>query len=76
MALSNLGFIVAHGDDAASFLHGQMSQDMTNQPSNQARLAAYCSAKGRMLASMVVVVNFVVDLLYAVIDPRVKASDI
>lgn len=51
MALSNLGFIVAHGDDAASFLHGQMSQDMANQPSNQARLAAYCSAKGRMLAS-------------------------
>lgn len=51
VALSNLGFIVAHGDEAASFLHGQMSQDMTNQPSNQARLAAYCSAKGRMLAS-------------------------
>jgi peptide/nickel transport system permease protein len=25
---------------------------------------------------MVVVVNFVVDMLYAVIDPRVKASDI
>lgn len=29
-----------------------------------------------LLASMVVVVNFVVDLLYAVIDPRVQASDI
>ncbi len=29
-----------------------------------------------LLASMVVVVNFVDDLLYAVIDPRVKASDI
>ena len=29
-----------------------------------------------LLAAMVVVVNFVVDLLYAVIDPRVKASDI
>jgi peptide/nickel transport system permease protein len=29
-----------------------------------------------LLATMVVVVNFVVDLLYAVIDPRVKASDI
>ena len=28
------------------------------------------------LATMVVVVNFVVDVLYAVIDPRVKASDI
>ena len=29
-----------------------------------------------LLASMVVVVNFIVDVLYAVIDPRVKASDI
>ncbi|HWI83866.1 ABC transporter permease [Ramlibacter sp.] len=29
-----------------------------------------------LLAAMVVTVNFVVDLLYAAIDPRVKASDI
>ena len=29
-----------------------------------------------LLAVMVIVVNFVVDVLYAVIDPRVKASDI
>ncbi|MDR2325213.1 MAG: ABC transporter permease [Acidovorax sp.] len=29
-----------------------------------------------LLATMVIVVNFVVDLLYAVIDPRVQASDI
>ncbi|CAN5549112.1 ABC transporter permease [soil metagenome] len=29
-----------------------------------------------LLADMVVIVNFVVDVLYAVIDPRVKASDI
>lgn len=29
-----------------------------------------------LLATMVVVVNFVVDLLYALIDPRLKASDI
>ena len=29
-----------------------------------------------LLAAMVIVVNFVVDVLYAVIDPRVKASDI
>ena len=29
-----------------------------------------------LLATMVIVVNFVVDVLYAVIDPRVKASDI
>jgi peptide/nickel transport system permease protein len=29
-----------------------------------------------LLAAMVVMVNFAVDMLYAVIDPRVKASDI
>lgn len=29
-----------------------------------------------LLATLVIVVNFVVDLLYAVIDPRIKASDI
>jgi peptide/nickel transport system permease protein len=29
-----------------------------------------------LLAVMVIVVNFVVDVLYAVIDPRVKASDL
>jgi peptide/nickel transport system permease protein len=29
-----------------------------------------------LLATMVIVVNFVVDLLYAWIDPRVKASDV
>ena len=28
------------------------------------------------LAAMVVIVNFVVDVMYAVIDPRVKASEI
>jgi peptide/nickel transport system permease protein len=29
-----------------------------------------------LLAAMVVIVNFIVDVLYAAIDPRVKASDI
>lgn len=29
-----------------------------------------------LLAAFVVIVNFIVDLLYAVIDPRIKASDI
>lgn len=29
-----------------------------------------------LLATMVIVVNFVVDVLYAVIDPRVKANDL
>jgi len=51
VALSNLGVIVAQGEDAGTFLHGQFSQDMQSHPAEQTRLAAYCSPKGRMLAS-------------------------
>ncbi|MDE2592783.1 MAG: folate-binding protein YgfZ [Burkholderiales bacterium] len=51
VALPDLGIITAQGADTATFLHGQFSQDMANQPAEQARLAAYCSPKGRMLAS-------------------------
>jgi len=29
-----------------------------------------------LLAAMVILVNFTVDVLYAVIDPRVKARDL
>ena len=29
-----------------------------------------------LLAAMVIIVNFIVDLLYAVVDPRLKAHDI
>jgi folate-binding protein YgfZ len=53
LLLSDLGVIEANGPDAATFLHGQLSQDMTGQPPHEARLAAYCSAKGRMLGSFV-----------------------
>lgn len=50
--MSDLGVIQAEGPDAASFLHGQFSQDVNGQTAQEMRLAAYCSAKGRMLASM------------------------
>ena len=48
----HLGVVLAEGADAATFLHGQFSQDMAGQAADEARLAAYCSAKGRMLASL------------------------
>ncbi len=54
LRLSSLGVIHAQGEDAASFLHGQLSQDTLLLPADQARLAAFCSAKGRILASFVV----------------------
>jgi tRNA-modifying protein YgfZ len=52
LLVSDLGVIQADGADAASFLHGQLSQDVNSQTATEARLAAYCSAKGRMLASV------------------------
>jgi folate-binding protein YgfZ len=53
--LSHLGVIRAQGADAASFLQGQLTQDVLTLPPGQACLAAFCSAKGRMQASFWVV---------------------
>ncbi|MBX3656161.1 MAG: folate-binding protein YgfZ [Ramlibacter sp.] len=52
-ALTHLGVIRVEGDDAASFLQGQLTQDFLLLKPGQARLAAFCSAKGRMQASFI-----------------------
>lgn len=51
--ISHLGVIRVQGDDAASFLHGQLTNDFALLDLQHARLAAFCSAKGRMQASMI-----------------------
>ncbi|MCY1208572.1 tRNA-modifying protein YgfZ [compost metagenome] len=43
----------ASGADALAFLHGQLTQDVTGLPADAARLAGYCTAKGRLLATLV-----------------------
>lgn len=52
-ALAHLGVIAVEGEDAASFLQGQLTQDFALLGPGEARLAAYCTPKGRMLASFV-----------------------
>ena len=52
-ALSHLGVIRAEGPDAANFLHNQLTQDFVLLGPAEARLAAMCSAKGRMIASFI-----------------------
>jgi folate-binding protein YgfZ len=52
--LVDWGVIRARGDEAASFLHGQLTSDIAHLGASQARLAGYCSAKGRLLASFIV----------------------
>ena len=54
-ALPLLGVVQAQGEDAANFLHNQLSNDVLLLPVGQSRLAAFCSAKGRMQASFVVI---------------------
>lgn len=51
--LTHLGVIKVEGDDAAKFLHGQLTQDFSLLGMAEARLAAFCSAKGRMQASFI-----------------------
>jgi len=51
--LTHLGIIRAVGEDAVKFLQGQLTQDVAQLELTQARLAAFCNAKGRMQASFV-----------------------
>jgi len=49
--LTDLGLIALTGEDAAHFLHNQITNDVENLNANEARLAGYCSPKGRLLAT-------------------------
>ena len=49
--LTDLGLIAASGEDAASFLHSQLTNDVSHLGAAEARLAGYCSPKGRLLAT-------------------------
>ena len=54
VGLTHMGVIRVTGVDAASFLQGQLTQDVALLGLSEARLAAFCNAKGRMQASFVV----------------------
>lgn len=53
--LDDWGVIQVQGDDATTFLQGQLTNDVALMPVGHARLSGYCSAKGRLLASFVVI---------------------
>ncbi|NUT13048.1 MAG: folate-binding protein, partial [Cupriavidus sp.] len=48
---AGLGLVRVAGDDAASFLHTQLTNAVDDLASGTARLAGYCSPKGRLLAT-------------------------
>src|SRR5690606_22364001 len=51
--LSDYTVISASGADALPFLHGQLTQDVTGLAPDVARLTGYCTAKGRLLATLI-----------------------
>lgn len=50
--LTHLGLLACRGADAQAFLHGQLSNDLMKLAPLGSQYAAYCSAKGRMLANL------------------------
>ena len=53
--LTQYGLLEASGDEARSFLHAQLTNDVEGLGADRARYAGWCSAKGRLLASFLVV---------------------
>ncbi len=53
--LTQFGMLSCTGDDAREFLHAQLTSDVAELAADRARLAGWCSAKGRLLATLLVV---------------------
>ena len=49
--LSHFGLIQVEGEDAQTFLQGQLTNDMREVTEQHSNLSGWCTAKGRMLAS-------------------------
>lgn len=53
--LESFGALAVHGADARAFLQAQLTNDVEQLPPDCARRAGWCSAKGRLLASLLIV---------------------
>ncbi len=53
--LTRYGLLSVKGDEARDFLHAQLTNDIEHLPAERAALAGWCSAKGRLLATFLVI---------------------
>jgi folate-binding protein YgfZ len=53
--LDEHGLLEVTGEEARAFLHAQLSNDVEHLAAGHARYAGWCSAKGRLLATLLVV---------------------
>lgn len=49
--IGDQGLIAVSGEDAPTFLHNQLTNDVEHLGQHEVRLAGYCSPKGRLLAT-------------------------
>jgi folate-binding protein YgfZ len=49
--LSHFGLIAVHGEDATTFLQGQLTNDITRVDDGHSQLSGLCNPKGRLLGS-------------------------
>ena len=53
--LNRYGLLSVTGADARAFLHAQLTNDISKLPPDRSALAGWCTAKGRLLATMLVI---------------------
>jgi tRNA-modifying protein YgfZ len=52
--LNNQGLISFTGEDAASFLQGQLTSDVSGLPAGRTQYSGYCTPKGRLIATFLI----------------------
>src|SRR5438067_10063990 len=73
--LTRYGLLSVTGSDARAFLHAQLTNDIENLPADRSALAGWCSAKGRLLASFLVIPSpqgFLLQLARDLAEPVAK----
>ena len=53
--LNRYGLLAVTGADARAFLHAQLTNDIESLPADKSAFAGWCTAKGRLLATMRVI---------------------
>src|SRR3989440_8716354 len=73
--LSRYGLLSVTGGDARAFLHAQLTNDIEHLTPDRWALAGWCSAKGRLLASFLVIAapqGFLLQLARDLAEPVAK----
>jgi tRNA-modifying protein YgfZ len=73
--LSHYGLISAQGADAATFIQGQLTNDIRDVSDQHSQLSACCTPKGRMLASFRIFKrdeSFYLSLPQSLLEPTLK----